>query len=217
MKKFLLIIYYQVLAFLKWLQKVHNILMLPFVKHPIIENTDVSIDYIIKNKCSVSRFGDGEFALLFGGSIAFQEKNKRLKKLFKEIINNEKKNHITCLPFAILDTNNYTPKAKNYWDKYLIYNRLKLYSFLNFNKIYYDTQLSRLYMDTLNKSLVFKRFETIKEIWNDQDIVFVEGENSRLGIGNDLFNNANSIKRILCPSTNAFNVYDQIISYIIKN
>jgi glycosyltransferase family protein len=217
MKQLLLIMYYQVFAFLKWLQKVHNILMLPFVKHPIIENTDVSIDYIIKNKCSVSRFGDGEFALLFGRSIAFQDKNKRLKQLFTDIIYTEQKNHITCLPYAILDTNIYRAKAKNYWDNYFIYNRIKLYKFLNLKKTYYDALLSRLYMDTLNKTLVVNRFEKIKEIWKNQDIIFIEGEKSRLGIGNDLFNNAKSVKRIICPSTNAFEVFDVIIDYITTN
>jgi len=42
--------------------------------------------------------------------------------------------------------------------------------------------------------------------------LIIEGEKSRLGVGNDLFNNAKSIKRILCPAVNAFNVYDKIIS-----
>ncbi len=39
----------------------------------------------------------------------------------------------------------------------------------------------------------------------------IEGEKSRLGIGNDLFNNSKSIKRIICPIINAFNAYDKII------
>jgi glycosyltransferase family protein len=41
--------------------------------------------------------------------------------------------------------------------------------------------------------------------------LIIEGEKSRLGVGNDLFNNSKSIKRILCPAENAFNVYDKII------
>lgn len=217
MKKLLLIIYYQILAFLKWLQKVHNILMLPFVKHPIIEDTDVSIDYIIKNKCSVSRFGDGEFALLFGEDIAFQKNNERLQKIFKEIIYLENKNHITCLPYAILETEIYTLKAKKYWNKYFKYNRLKLYKFLNFNKTYFDTQLSRLYLDTFDKVLVASRFKKIKQVWHNQNIIFIEGEKSRLGIGNDLFENAKSISRIIGPAQNGFDRYDSIISYVKTN
>ena len=46
---------------------------------------------------------------------------------------------------------------------------------------------------------------------------FVEGEYSRLGVGNDLFDGASSIKRILCPSVDAFSCYDLIISTILSN
>ncbi len=49
-----------------------------------------------------------------------------------------------------------------------------------------------------------------------RDIIFVEGEQSRLGMGNDLFGNANSVKRILCPSKNAFDKYDEILNATCK-
>ena len=39
---------------------------------------------------------------------------------------------------------------------------------------------------------------------------------SRLGIGNNLLNNANSIKRIICPAENAFEKYDEILA-AVKN
>ena len=48
------------------------------------------------------------------------------------------------------------------------------------------------------------------------NIYLIEGEKSRLGIGNDLFNNVKSIKRIICPVKNAFNVYDKIIKEVKK-
>ena len=51
----------------------------------------------------------------------------------------------------------------------------------------------------------------LKELWNNKDILFVEGNQTRLGVGNDLFDNAKSIKRILCPAENAFDVYDKIL------
>lgn len=51
----------------------------------------------------------------------------------------------------------------------------------------------------------------LKKIKDDRDIVFIEGEFSRLGVGNDLFDNAKSIKRILAPVTNAYVCYDKII------
>lgn len=35
-----------------------------------------------------------------------------------------------------------------------------------------------------------------------------------MGIGNDLFNNSKSIKRIICPVVNGFSVYEKILKYI---
>lgn len=44
----------------------------------------------------------------------------------------------------------------------------------------------------------------------------MEGAKSRLGIGNDLFNNVKGIERILVPEINAFNKYDEIINEVKK-
>src|SRR5690606_10996024 len=51
----------------------------------------------------------------------------------------------------------------------------------------------------------------LKEIWDKKDVVMVEGEFSRMGVGNDLYANASTIQRIICPAENAFKSYDQII------
>ena len=37
-----------------------------------------------------------------------------------------------------------------------------------------------------------------------------------MGVGNDLFDNVNSIKRVLVPSVNAFDKYDEILEEILK-
>ena len=55
------------------------------------------------------------------------------------------------------------------------------------------------------KNLRFQKFN---------DILIIEGEKTRLGIGNDLFNNSKSIKRIICPSKDAFRVYEKILTFI---
>ena len=56
--------------------------------------------------------------------------------------------------------------------------------------------------------------DKLKSIWNNQDVLLVEGEFSRNGVGNDLFDNAKSLERILCPVKDAFNKYDEILSSI---
>jgi glycosyltransferase family protein len=41
----------------------------------------------------------------------------------------------------------------------------------------------------------------------------IEGEKRRLGVGNDLFKNANSVKRILGPAHNAFDQFDNLLNF----
>ena len=85
---------------------------------------------------------------------------------------------------------------------------------LNKSRKYYSALISRYYSLYKDK----RKFNTLeyitklKKIWEQRDILIIEGYYSRNGIGNDLFNNAKSIKRILCPPKNAFNVYEKIIN-----
>ncbi|MDK6636149.1 GT-D fold domain-containing glycosyltransferase [Streptococcus mitis] len=45
----------------------------------------------------------------------------------------------------------------------------------------------------------------------------MEGYTSRLGVGNDLFDGAKSIKRIICPSRNAYSKKAEIMEEILKH
>ena len=54
-------------------------------------------------------------------------------------------------------------------------------------------------------------------MWDSENLLIVEGAYSRLGVSNDLFDNAKSIKRILCPQENAFDRYDIILNCIKKS
>lgn len=57
----------------------------------------------------------------------------------------------------------------------------------------------------------------LKALWKDKDIIIVEGDQTRLGIGNDLYSDAKSIKRILTPAVGAFESYDKIKNAILDN
>ena len=51
----------------------------------------------------------------------------------------------------------------------------------------------------------------MKQIWENQKIVFVEGDISHNGVDVDLFENAASIERIICPSSQAWERYTEIL------
>lgn len=53
--------------------------------------------------------------------------------------------------------------------------------------------------------------------FTDKNILLVEGKYSRNGVGNDMFDKAASVKRILVPNKNAFAKYDDIKNEVLKN
>lgn len=71
-------------------------------------------------------------------------------------------------------------------------------------------------MDYKDKTFAIKHFEKMKQLWNNKDLILVEGELSKLGVGNDLFDNAKSVKRIIGPHSHAYNVIDDIMREIKK-
>jgi len=62
-----------------------------------------------------------------------------------------------------------------------------------------------------------KAIELNRMIWQEKDILIIEGTGSRLGYKNDLFGNAKSVRRILCPPENAFQKYDEILELSVKH
>ena len=76
---------------------------------------------------------------------------------------------------------------------------------------FYDTNFTRFYMGRYDIRDYPAYIERLKAIWRDRDVLFVEGEKSRLGVGNDLFAGAKSVQRILCPATDAWSSYPEIL------
>lgn len=195
----------------------YNELMNIVSKVPFVFDTDKTIDKILNDKCSVSRYGDGELKIIIDNySIGFQEYDKTLATRLDSIINKELENHIVCIPNVFKSTCKFNNNARIFWNKFIKKYRYELLKKVNPNKKYYDTQVTRLYMDYKDKSNVGKRFEKFKLIWKDREVIIIEGVESRLGLGNNLFDSSKKIERILCPSRNAFDYYDEIFNVAKK-
>lgn len=111
----------------------------------------------------------------------------------------------------------YDKKATSYWKRHIWEYGYSWLELTDKNKIYINSFISRCYMIFVKKDKCEKQFKNIKQLWNNKDLVIIEGEQSRLGIGNDLFENTKSINRILGPKRDAFNVYDKLLEYVEKN
>lgn len=186
---------------------------------PTVKGNEETINEIINNKCSISRFGDGEFFLLTGKKdFEFQRKNTELTKRLSEILKSNEKGLLIGVPkiFRNSDLNMRSEESRKWWKNYLIDNRELWYKYLDRNKIYYNTNFTRNYIALKDKSRCDEYFKKIRQIWNDREILIIEGEFSRLGVKNNLFDNARSVNRILAPNENAFDKYDLILKEVLK-
>lgn len=183
---------------------------------PDVKGTEETINTLLEQKCSMSRLGDGEFLLIFGESINYQQYNKQLADKLTEILHSNIPNHIVCISNVFSDLTERNAENKAYWSDFLKVNRHRCYRCIDLNKTYYNTSATRVYKLLDDKSLAAPRFEQWKRLWKDKDIVFIEGTQTRMGVGNTLFSNAKSIRRIIGPSENAFSKSKDVLEAALR-
>lgn len=183
------------------------------VAPPIVMNTEKTIEKLLESEVSMSRFGDGELSLANGWSIRYQKADKKLKKRLREILKSDTDKCIICVSDVFGDMEERSEENRAYWKGFVKEMRWNTYRLLDMKKTYYNTTATRVYKPLADKSLAGPRFDKWKELWQDKDIVFIEGSKTRLGVGNDLFSNAKSIRRIIGPAENAFDKYDELLNF----
>lgn len=177
-----------------------------------------SIDKLIHNNKSLSRFGDGEISWALGGNKygSFEKSSHLLRKRLLQVLKSNQSNLAIALPDALNGLDTFTKESADFWKGILSRYLNRLYKCINLNKTYYNTSISRCYMDYNNKNKRYGHFKHtfnhLKKIWSNKNILIVEGEYSRLGATSDLFSNTKCIKRIECPPIDAFEHYNQILS-----
>lgn len=182
-----------------------------------VKSIDETLDYIIEHQSSLVRFGDGEINMLAGHSIPYQNYDEELVLTMREIIGLEStKDLVVCLPDAFTDRFKFTSWAIPFWKEHMDHY-MDFYRELCTDSWYGSTFVSRPYIDFEDKSQAKGQFDKLKSIWKNRDLLIVEGATSRSGVGNDLFDEAKSIKRIVCSSHSAYSRVDEIEQEIEKH
>lgn len=180
--------------------------------------------YIIKTKLetlnkllegySISRYGDGELSLIYKkkkSGINYQEYNEEMKKRLADILKSNLDKHIVAIPGPLIKIDDLEKGEAYFWSKYYMTNKKNLDTYLNKKKVYYDSMISRFYMPYSNKEESRILAEKIRKLFSQRSLMIIEGENTRFGLGNNLLEESISIKRILCPSKNAYKIYNKIL------
>lgn len=189
------------------------------MRQPTVIGMSDTISVIKERRASIARYGDGEFDIIFGRTEGFQNKNLVLSKRLREILkqNDLSERFLVAIPDCFGDLSQFNETAQFHWRIRLDKERIKWVRCLNTKASYYQAQITRFYFDWADKSKCKVWYKGLKGIWDNEDVLLVEGELSRVGVGNDLFDNAASVRRILCPAENAFDCYEEILEAICNN
>lgn len=176
-----------------------------------------TFDFISKQGNSMIRFGDGEINIINGISlINYQSASRKLALELRNAAMINDKSMLVCFPDTLECLDDKKKRSKNHWvsnfrKNYVTYKELHREGY-----IYGNAFISRPYMIYKEKNSADLFFTRFREFLKGKDILIIEGKYSRNGVGNNLFLNANSIKRVLCPNKNAFEKIDIIFSETLK-
>ena len=80
-----------------------------------IKSIEETLDKIINEKCSMSRFGDGEFSCINLSRIAYHDPSKALSKRLKEVLSSDILNLLIGLCDFLGSLDCYVPYAQKFW------------------------------------------------------------------------------------------------------
>ena len=193
------------------------------VWYPPVMSMRETLRVVIERRLSACRYGDGEFEIVDEqkDKTTFQEYDECLRDRLREILSRPLENCLCCIPDIYGPLARYVEGDQRTWRRVALWSREKALRFLgdayrNPGSEFRlgDALVSRPYLGIADKSTAPKIFDLWKELFADKDLLVVEGRYSRLGVGNDLFDGARSVRRIWCPATNAFGKYEEILSAV---
>jgi len=186
-----------------------------FLFKPSVLSEQDTINKIIEQKLSISRYGDGEFRLMIKkGDIGFQKYDESLSnELTKCFAERDHRLLICCYDFK--KNRHYGTKSYLWLKRFVFYKYKYIKKLFDKKYVYGNAEITRFYHPDFYKWTNFEKIQSeyiplLKQIWSSRNIIIVEGENTKLGLGNDLFESCASIRRVICPSKNAFSSINKI-------
>jgi glycosyltransferase family protein len=207
----------------EWALEKRRIGTLRLKYHLHIMTPDHTLRYIEKTHCSIARFGDGEFDhILALKEEGFQKQTPALQADLKKVFMDPNPSLLLCVPRCMNTIRECTDHAGTFWIEWgrnghheQIVDMIR--SMAGPGYVFGDAQITRPYIDWVSDRRAKRLFPGLRRLWEGRDIILAEGDQTRMGVGNDLFDNARSVKRILCPAVDAFDVKDEIKNTILKH
>ncbi len=184
------------------------------VHPPYVMTIQETLQKIIADKCSLCRYGDGEISCIYGADLNFQKHNDTLSSRLKEILKSNTTNVLIGLP-RVFDSkwlNEDNAVEKSFWKNHLLFTRHKWYRLLSHKTRYGNALCSRFYSTDFDYDKSQETYSLWSQIWHKRNLIIIEGRDSKIGVGNNCFEGATSIKRIIAPAKNSFVRYNEILN-----
>lgn len=176
-----------------------------------VHSIDETIDELLNTGKSMVRFGDGEIVMIKGKDLMLQKASPEIVEGLAKILAYSYDDLIVTIP-GIFDTlSDHHKASRQFWKDHLLFCRKTYEKYCNPDRTYYSTFVSRCYYYAADRSGCAAWFAKIRKIWENKDVVVVEGVRTHNGVGNDLLDTAASIERILCPPSDAYGALPAII------
>ena len=151
-----------------------------------------------------------------GGDILFQEYDAELRKRLIQILRMpEITGFKVAIPIMINSYENLIENSRRFWRMNMRTGRIHWHR-LCAKKEYLDSTFTWRYLLANKKSEGIELLTLLEDLWRKQDVLLVEGY-GRMAVNHCFMNNARSIQRIICPSSNAFRHYDVILQSVKKH
>lgn len=176
-----------------------------------VHSIDETIDELLQTEKSMVRFGDGEIVMIKGVDLMLQKASAEIAEGLKEILAYPHDDLMVTIPGIFEGLSDHHRASRQFWRDHLLFCRKIYETYCNPDRVYYTTFVSRCYYFAKDRTPCAGWFAKIRKIWENRDVVIVEGTKTHNGVGNDLLDTAKSIERIICPPSDAYSALPAIL------
>lgn len=132
---------------------------------PKIRSSVELLHHILNARCSLCRFGDGEFEIMLHRERPwFQKVDARLSERMRKILVSKREDIIIAVADNFGNLEKYKEKAADDIREYIVPNRDEIISLLDCNCVYYDAYVSRSYIIYKDKAYADEIFCLLKDM-----------------------------------------------------
>jgi glycosyltransferase family protein len=172
----------------------------------IVVNEYKTIRKIIKNHCSIARFGDGELKLAKSQNQMYQTPSANLASALRSVLTDRVVNLLVGIPrFSAVQDN-------KFWYRYRYPFYLDMYKP---GKRYYSAFITRPDLVPLINSKNY--WSLMRQIWDKKSVLLLQGKGREFEHEPNLLGNADKLEIIYGPRKNAYDwrytLFKQIVGY----